>query len=158
MERLETTTSLERLAPYAQKYDYGCGMASLYIVYRAFGIQTSEAEIIAEMGCGREGAAWSDMFEHTHTRGLKTFFQNRLGWNILQASMEKYQSPAVVCWMSDRDPPPGSHFSVVKRIDLHRITLLDPGYGDEITFTREEFEDKWEDAETSRAFMIIYEG
>jgi len=37
------------------------------------------------------------------------------------------------------------------------ITLLDPGHGDEITFTREDFENRWSDAETDKAFMIIYQ-
>lgn len=136
---------------FKQETNYTCGAACMRMVLAAMGIKKTEKQLANLLQTNKKIGTWHKnipelaekyLFDYTIVReakfsNLKEYSKN--GWHT------------IVCFTRESVP----HYAVVKKVSFHRIYLLDPYYGPEVSFTRRQFKKKWHDHENKRWFIAI---
>ena len=134
-----------------------CGPSCIEISLRALGIEADQDTIAKTVEDITEGMSWEEMENAVRLCGCSAFREKEASYDHLLDTHYETGLPIIVAWMSDRDGEgEGAHFSVVKRMNLLSITLADPQFQDYITYSSVEFMKKWRDAETERAYLVIF--
>lgn len=149
---------LKAIEPTHQTGEGWCGPASLFLALRALGIEADQDTIAKTVDDIEEGMSWEEMENAVCLYGCSAIRKKESSYDHLLDDHYETGLPIIVAWMSDRDGEPGAHFSVVKRMNMRSITLADPEYSDLITYSQPDFISRWRDAETEKAFMIIFPG
>lgn len=147
---------LKPIEPTRQTGEGYCGPASLEIALRVFGLEVDQDTIGKTVDKIEDGMSWDEMENAARLCGCSVFRDREASFDHLFDAYSETGLPIIVAWMSDRDGEPGAHFSVVKSINGQMITLADPQYEDFVTYSRDDFFQRWKDAETERAYMVIF--
>ena len=147
------TPILERIKPYEQKVS--CGPASLFIIYRAFGLEKTEKEIASEMELTKAGGSgWGELVKHAKKMAFKVLFRRNTTLNELWLVYGN-DLPIIVGWMAGDEEDLSPHFSVVKALSEETIKLVDPRYSEYTNVPFTEFGKRWRDDEVSRGILIF---
>jgi hypothetical protein len=154
---------LERVPDVRQKTLYSCGPSSLEAVLEYYGVECTEAELIAESETDPEiGAEIDRLAEVARRRGLETWLAENFAIEDLEREV-RAGHPVIVLTQSWRTNPQtpwrqdwdDGHYLVVIGIDPWFVYVEDPSLEDARGFIpREEFLDRWHcwNMEGERAF------
>ena len=140
--------------PYQTQVTSGCGPSVALMVLRAYGMRSTEQILANEMRTTAEnGTNIEELRKCLWRRKFKTYERCFADWDDLYKARNTTDAPIIIEWYDDRDydfhelptdnPDPCSHYSLVKSMTAFTITLCDPAFGKDLTFSRDWWEKRW---------------
>ncbi len=130
-----------RIPYYKQTRPWSCGAASMRMVLASLGIRLAPKKLEALLGTSKTRGTWNESFPRTAETYKLTYLVGRNASVQDLTHFLKHGFRIIVGYL-----PPGweeGHYAVIKRITRTRISLLDPIFGANHSYSLSYFSSIW---------------
>lgn len=126
---------------YFQHTDYTCGPTALKMAFEYFGLKLSENHLACEAHTSKKiGTCHKAMIEAARHHGFYVYVNNNSSLKEIEYLIAN-KRPVIIHFIEHTENE--GHYSLVHKIDRKKIHLSDPWFGKRLSYTREEFEKRW---------------